>query len=713
MIPSEIESLLQRFIDGHLDEQASEELVCLLKNDPDIFETYCQYAELDSSLSHLGSGMVAASNTNNISTLASGHQNRRTRRITFLTSIAAIVAVILTLSVIWLKTPPALPATFTTGPDTSFTITHPKNSRRVPPSSLEIGSSIHLIRGTLELSLETGVRAILEAPAQLTILDENKLDMSEGIIWCAVPEKASGFKVLTPSLKVTDLGTEFAVETHPGEEDEVHVFKGTVKVTPLNSKTAPLTLTTNEAIALLPDRSFGRIKTKPSSFLTSLPSQPAHFHWRFDESDAGSQSVTGRMLNQKSITSRCTTRDGEELYAAFLVVDGKFGNALSSFGRNGLVKTNWSGIPSDSPFTLSYWIKMTPGQHSPYSLVSWGSKNHNTFPLFSSEVRKTTGGSVTAVTMGTLDLEGTNPIDDGNWHHIALRSTPDKKHPLIECFLDGQPEALQPSEKLSHLLRSNPHFTSKPQPKLSLLDHPRVQALTGEKINLSLIRENGTTSVFLNGKNIGVSKKSPPPFDSLTHLMVGANLDDSGQIEGFFTGSIDHLKLSTFTGSLASRELLGNNHADIKIVADYNFDDHATPVGFQEIGNPTYQGGKLILDGDDALIINRSPLTATDNFIIEVSCTMSGYPTNPRRFSFPLSNGNGRNRGWGIIYHHTWGGIIMGHGPVGSATTDERKISIEMDELHVFSNTLRGREIRNLFQNNQTYRKFEKQITKP
>ena len=87
---------------------------------------------------------------------------------------------------------------------------------------------------------------------------------------------------------------------------------------------------------------------------------------------------------------------------------------------------------------------------------------------------------------------------------------------------------------------------------------------------------------------------------------------------------------------------------------------------------------------------------------------MTAYPTNPRRFSFPVSNGNGFNRGWGILYHHTWGGILMGHGPVGSATKDEDKIPVEIDELHIFSKTLRLREFQNLTRFNQTIRKTNK-----
>lgn len=711
MTQREIASLLQRFVDGRLDEESCEEVVCLLKNDPDIFEIYCEYAELDAGLAHLNSGIatpsqLGTSEARDISERARKHQSRRIRNISLLTSVAAILILLLTLSVIWLKPTDTPPATFTTGPDTIFTFSHPDDgSKQRPEGSLSLGSSLILTEGTLELKLETGVRAILEGPANITLLDKNRLQMSEGIIWCDVASQAVGFQILTPSLKVTDLGTKFGIISIPETSDEIHVFEGQVQVSPLDSNGPPLHLVANEAVRHLPDQSFSRQVSRPNEFLSSLPKKRGHFHWRFDEGDADRQSVSGRMPETPAINSRCTTHDKEEPFASFSVVDGRFGNALSSFGRNGIVKTDWLGIPDGAPFTLSYWVKMIPGQHAPYSLVSWGSDAPDNPSFFSSEVRKTIRGSVTALTINQQDFEGQSPIDDGEWHHITLRTRNSQQGtPPIECFFDGRPELLHPAVKVKDLLSPAKQGHDESNHHLTLFEHPRIRALTGEKINLSLIRENGITSSFLNGQKIGVSHQSPPPFDALTHLTVGANFDNSGQLEGFFTGSIDHLRLATFTGSLVSRELLGGERATINVIADYRFDDNLPNPAFQEIGDPIYRDGKLQLDGNDALVLTPSPLTATDNFIMEVTCTMTEYPTNPRRFAFPVSNGNGMNNGWGIIYHHTWGGMLMGYGPVGSATTDERRIPIEMDELHIFSESLRDHEIKNLSQHNQTNR---------
>ena len=53
--------------------------------------------------------------------------------------------------------------------------------------------------------------------------------------------------------------------------------------------------------------------------------------------------------------------------------------------------------------------------------------------------------------------------------------------------------------------------------------------------------------------------------------------------------------------------------ATLLTVFDYTFENNATPVGFSEIGSPSYSGGQLVLDGSSCLS-QASPVTDTDNF---------------------------------------------------------------------------------------------------
>ena len=84
--------------------------------------------------------------------------------------------------------------------------------------------------------------------------------------------------------------------------------------------------------------------------------------------------------------------------------------------------------------------------------------------------------------------------------------------------------------------------------------------------------------------------------------------------------------------------------ATLQTVTDYSFENNATPAGFTAVGSPTYSGGQLVLNGTNCLT-KATPLTATDNFGIEVIAT----PTTNDSFNFIVANNNGANNGWGLV----------------------------------------------------------------
>jgi autotransporter-associated beta strand protein len=120
-------------------------------------------------------------------------------------------------------------------------------------------------------------------------------------------------------------------------------------------------------------------------------------------------------------------------------------------------------------------------------------------------------------------------------------------------------------------------------------------------------------------------------------------------------------------GMAAAMVILGLSpaRATITTVADYTFNDNATPVGFTAVGTPAYSGGQLVLDGTNCLHM-ITPLTATDNFGIEVICT----PTANDAFNFYVSNNNGANNGWGLLQNGSganYEGIAAGAAEFGRA----------------------------------------------
>jgi len=91
-----------------------------------------------------------------------------------------------------------------------------------------IAGPIALDEGFLELTFPSQARIIVEAPADVNLVDERRVRLGRGMLTAHVPESARGFEVETPSARVTDLGTEFALAVDRRGAVDVHVLDGWV-----------------------------------------------------------------------------------------------------------------------------------------------------------------------------------------------------------------------------------------------------------------------------------------------------------------------------------------------------------------------------------------------------------------------------------------------------------------------------------------------------
>jgi len=194
-----------------------------------------------------------------------------------------------------------------------------------PPATgtmLAAGDRLKLDRGLAEIAFETGAAIILEGPAELVIGDEesgiriqepeseiqnpkskiqNACFLNLGKLVARVPKQAHGFTVQTPTMKIVDLGTEFAVSVqslHPATDPaapilqpasssstEVHVLRGEVEViSALVATQAPQSpqskiqnpkskiLKSGEAIIGGPaGKNPRRVQAEPAKFVRELP----------------------------------------------------------------------------------------------------------------------------------------------------------------------------------------------------------------------------------------------------------------------------------------------------------------------------------------------------------------------------------------------------------------------------------------------------------
>ncbi|MEZ6128746.1 MAG: FecR family protein [Planctomycetaceae bacterium] len=92
----------------------------------------------------------------------------------------------------------------------------------VPPGTLRLKS------GLAQFELFSGVTLVVEGDAQFAILSPMEVSVEGGKVRARVPEPAQGFRLLTQTGDVIDLGTEFAVNVS-ADQSEVHVLDGEVE----------------------------------------------------------------------------------------------------------------------------------------------------------------------------------------------------------------------------------------------------------------------------------------------------------------------------------------------------------------------------------------------------------------------------------------------------------------------------------------------------
>lgn len=95
-------------------------------------------------------------------------------------------------------------------------------------------------------------------------------------------------------------------------------------------------------------------------------------------------------------------------------------NAIQLDGLNDIVTVNYPGILGDNPRTVEAWIK-TSSNYNPNTggvqgvISDWGTftnSNRSTFNvLFNNAIRFEVNGN---------GVNGTIPVNDGNWHHVAM-----------------------------------------------------------------------------------------------------------------------------------------------------------------------------------------------------------------------------------------------------------------------------------------------------
>jgi hypothetical protein len=273
MTSSEMESAIQGAFDGTLGKSACRELRELLKSDRSARKLYFEHAAIHQLLIYRFScsepSKPAHTSFNDTKLKLQIRGNMR-----FVIGIVAGLVCILGLTFKSVLVPGRTPlAVFQSDTGSLYTVEQDLAGGRSAANELHENARVQLTQGSVEVTFRNGARTIVLAPAIFQIEADKHMKLHRGTAWFDVGEHGKGLQVTTPTMNVTDLGTRFGVTARPDEDDEVHVFSGSVIVRSASAPYAEESLTTG--MARVSD-AVGGLKVmdlRPEDFLTKLPAQ--------------------------------------------------------------------------------------------------------------------------------------------------------------------------------------------------------------------------------------------------------------------------------------------------------------------------------------------------------------------------------------------------------------------------------------------------------
>lgn len=275
--PELLRQQMLRMLDGELPVEEIADLEANLKADPQARRDWWRLARIHSALESRFASEAAIQQLPMVPIeRVIAMQRRRTFRIALVAAAAVFVIAMTTLWTINAVDLRPTVASVQAAPGSDFILVHPEGSRKKTAQKprLRPGSMLSLTHGVAELELPHDVRAVVQAPARLTLIDARTVRLDEGMGWFEVGSAdGHGFTVVTPQQKIVDLGTAFGIVAgRVGSHVDLHVFDGRVRVDPLIGEPGEI-ISAGRAVRLESTHIREDLEIDRAAFLDELPQQ--------------------------------------------------------------------------------------------------------------------------------------------------------------------------------------------------------------------------------------------------------------------------------------------------------------------------------------------------------------------------------------------------------------------------------------------------------
>ncbi|GAA5495188.1 hypothetical protein Rhal01_01363 [Rubritalea halochordaticola] len=428
MRPAEIkkneraEELIQELEDATISEADHQELMEILRNDSAVRLLYLEHMQLVSLLKQTAEDRVKLG-TMPVSPDMVLAERKKGALKAIAYGLAAMLLIGLAALLVKTQFIPAPPSedviAFEYSNHASLSVSYDGKDLS-PQDQLKVGYQVTLRHGLVRFTFPNGVQAIVEGPSKLKVLSDTSVQMKEGLAWFKVPPEGVGFKVVTETMVVEDLGTEFGVWFDSDGFEQVHVDKGKVCVF---YKGESELLLEGQAVKVSSLGGMLEQDFQVQNFRKAFDREIPYMHWDFDDLVDGCFEADGNMSDPEIARLKLKKLfDGKVEDRAAYVSKGRFGGCFSMNGDGVYGETQLKAIGGNTPRTIAAWVRHRGdsyglGGRTPY--CSWGKresgrlwkvfleKGDNDLRLFTS-----------AMHSAVYSLLGSRGID-GKWIHIA------------------------------------------------------------------------------------------------------------------------------------------------------------------------------------------------------------------------------------------------------------------------------------------------------
>lgn len=319
-------------------------------------------------------------------------------------------------------------------------------------SLLHADQRLELTGGLAEVTFECGAVVIVQAPASFVIKAPNGGALESGKMTARVPGPSAKFWVMTSSMKILDLGTEFGISADASGASQVRVFEGAVEVEPIlarvNANTRKL-IKAGQVGIIEPSNGYRESKAGVDSNGTFVRDMPNSFEDNFANTIKNSEPWGYWSFNSAITSTLIPDMSGHGRFAQLLkdamVVQG---HSISAIGQaaslneqssDSILIPTGSTFSSQKDFSVELLFRTTTGGVLFSKTPLDGSWKPGSKLLF---IR---GGQVSFTAFDTkvgsrkTSIRAKDLVNDNRWHHVVLVNRANHSRSLDQTtlFVDG------------------------------------------------------------------------------------------------------------------------------------------------------------------------------------------------------------------------------------------------------------------------------------